>query len=167
MIKENIWKTLWIGLLCLFGFLYYNVALKPIAVIDFWNEPFPVDKEVYVQWDTVSYRVEYCRYITSVANVTAYLQEKGDEYRIYVKEWSNSFGKSESDCTEGNPDVIWDFWLWLPFMSRSWIYRISFVVSYDVNSLREPVEFVVNTDWFEVDVWSVKSEVEELEDVVD
>jgi len=54
----------------------------------------------------VSYRVEYCRYITSVANVTAYLQEKGDEYRIYVKEWSNSFGKSESDCTEGNPDVI-------------------------------------------------------------
>jgi hypothetical protein len=99
----------------------------------------------------VKYRVEYCRYVTSVANVTAYIQKEWDDAKTYVKEWSNSFGKSEEDCSEWNPDVIGSFWLDLPNLPREGTYRLSFVLNYYINSLREPVELVVNTEWFGVE----------------
>jgi hypothetical protein len=76
IIVVNVWKIVGMLLLIVFGTLYYNIAVKSIDVIDFWNEPFPVDKSMYSPGDEVKYRVEYCRYVTSVANVTAYIQKE-------------------------------------------------------------------------------------------
>ena len=109
--------------LCLLGIVFYELNF-PTSAVEFYNEPFPVDKDVYVAGEIVYITIDYCRFVASKAEVTTSL------YGVFVVPVEAHDSSVPAGCSKAVTTRI------IPQYTPPGVYYFQFSFDYPVNGLR-------------------------------